>query len=240
MGEFISANPDDDFVSTEYEEILRLRKYIDELHARFVRPTPAADVAELVERFERQVAIALHYATEEKPKHEKFIASVFELQVGHLRDIGREAADRLAAMSNRVGELTTERDAWKELSDWYHRTGNEATEKIWGVLGREPHREGGENLVGRIKELIARAETAEAGKVLEPLEMRLCEANRIQLQPDRLYRFTVDPKCPMCRGHASQAFMAEAVLAAMADPETTDEFDMIDYLEGGDGKVYDV
>ena len=34
-------------------------------------------------------------------------------------------------------------------------------------------------------------------------ELRLCESSRLFLRPDRLYRFTVDPDCSMCREAAS-------------------------------------
>lgn len=55
--------------------------------------------AEMVKRFRRQVKIALDYARDEKPSHEKLLPSVFELQVGHLKDIGEELA---AALSNPI------------------------------------------------------------------------------------------------------------------------------------------
>ena len=30
------------------------------------------------------------------------------------------------------------------------------------------------------------------------LELRLCEASRLRLRPGVLYRFSVDPDCPLC------------------------------------------
>jgi len=50
-------------------------------------------------RFERQVAISLQYANDEKSARDKMLLSVFELQVGHLRDIGKEMATALSALS---------------------------------------------------------------------------------------------------------------------------------------------
>lgn len=37
------------------------------------------------------------------------------------------------------------------------------------------------------------------------LELRLCEASRIWLKPNQLYRFTVDPQCANCREAAVKA-----------------------------------
>lgn len=46
------------------------------------------------------------------------------------------------------------------------------------------------------------AQPVQQGKEAEPLELRLCEAQRLCLKPNQVYRFTVDPECPACRGAA--------------------------------------
>lgn len=52
---------------------------------------------------------------------------------------------------------------------------NRVMNEVWDVLGREPHREGGEHFLGRVKELQSRAEAAEglieqAVRALERIE----------------------------------------------------------------------
>lgn len=54
---------------------------------------------DLVERYRRQIEVALKYANDEKPAHDRILPSVFELQVGHLRDIGNELAAELSRLS---------------------------------------------------------------------------------------------------------------------------------------------
>lgn len=56
-------------------------------------------MSDLVERFRSQVQTALKYAADEKPKDEKFLPSVFELQIGHLSDLGNEMATELERLS---------------------------------------------------------------------------------------------------------------------------------------------
>jgi hypothetical protein len=68
----------------------------------------------------------------------------------------------IASLRAENERLTAEWDEAQSLADWYHRTNNEGIEAIWAVLGHEPYREGGENLLGRVTELKARAEAAEA------------------------------------------------------------------------------
>ena len=54
-----------------------------------------------------------------------------------------------------------------------------------------------------VQEFIAKLEAALAQQGGEVHELRLCESSRLFLRPDRLYRFTVDPDCSMCREAAS-------------------------------------
>lgn len=76
-------------------------------------PSPPDEVRELCERFRSQVSIALKYASDEKRPDERALPSVFELQVGHLRDIGEELTDRLVAIS-------AERDRLVAVIDLLH------------------------------------------------------------------------------------------------------------------------
>lgn len=74
-----------------------------------------ADHAGLVERFRRQIEVAKHYAADEKPKHENALPSVFELQIGHLEDIGNEM---IAAISKqRTSEHAGLVEAWRDVLD---------------------------------------------------------------------------------------------------------------------------
>jgi len=61
-------------------------------------------MSDLVERYRRQIEVALKYANDEKPAHDRILPSVFELQVGHLRDIGNELAAELSRLSALVAE----------------------------------------------------------------------------------------------------------------------------------------
>jgi len=61
-------------------------------------------MSDLVERYRRQIEVALKYANDEKPAHDRILPSVFELQVGHLRDIGNELTAELSRLSALVAE----------------------------------------------------------------------------------------------------------------------------------------
>jgi hypothetical protein len=91
------------------------------------------------------------------------------------------------------------------------RDENEGRELIAMHTNRgDPYREGVDLLMqGKDYRHITSAflENAEARELKDWLveiyspvmEMRLCEASRVQLKPDQLYRFTVDRFCPACR-----------------------------------------
>jgi hypothetical protein len=53
----------------------------------------------------------------------------------------------------------------------------------------------------------------------QPLELRICETQRLVLQPNRPYIFTVDPHCEECKAHASMYDMADKTAATVQPVE---------------------
>jgi len=117
------------------------------------------------------------------------------------------ALKTVASLRAELEAVRRERDEATALADWYHRTNNDATEKVWAVLVREPHREGGENLVGRVTELKSRVEAAEA------------ERDRLQAEVkhlrDALHFVAGDPAYPALRT-STRGFVAAAIAKEQA------------------------
>lgn len=65
-----------------------------------------------------------------------------------------------------------------------------------------------------------------------PFELRLCETRRVQLQPDRVYIFTVDPDCPRCVAASLGEPASVAVEADMEAAEAVARFLALTPTEG--------
>lgn len=118
-----------------------------------------------LEQLEREVADFRSWGIIEVAIRNPNVAEYMEHWEGRTLKAEAEIArlsSELSACREQVESLTRERDEAQSLADWHMRANNEHMNAVWAVLGREPHREGGENLIGRITELKAHAEAAEA------------------------------------------------------------------------------
>jgi hypothetical protein len=80
----------------------------------------------------------------------------------------------------------------RQLADW---TSN---------LASTPGNEDSENLRQRLRDITSQLTAAAVlGEGFAKItEMRLCEASRVVLHPDQLYRFTIAPGCQLCEVEA--------------------------------------
>jgi len=93
--------------------------------------------------------------------------------------------------------MTTAREALERLVQMWANADELRGRSPDGVMRRQP-----DWIDARIRLIRAALEETQEPAVTE---LKMCEAARLWLKPDQLYRFTVDPECGTCQADARMA-----------------------------------